>query len=174
MEQRNQQPEIENLTHQEAIEKMQELVKHNAICMFTTNVKEAPLHTRPMGTQQVDDQGIFWFLSAEDSDKNAEITEDNEVQLFYANTSNSEYMSVYGHASISRDQNEIDQIWSPIAKAWFKEGKEDPRITVIKVTPEEAYYWDTKHSKMVSMVKILASMVSGKTMDDGVEGKMTL
>ena len=27
---------------------------------------------------------------------------------------------------------------------WFTEGVRDPRITVIKVTPEDGYYWDTK------------------------------
>jgi general stress protein 26 len=132
------------------------------------------LHTRPMGTQQVDDQGNFWFFSANDSDKNSEIMEDDQVQLFYSNTSNSEFMTVYGHASISRDRNKIDEIWDVMAKAWFKDGKDDERLTLIKVTPEEAYYWDTKNNKMVSIIKILASMVSGKTMNDGIEGRIKI
>jgi general stress protein 26 len=168
------QGEVENLSQQEAIEKMQELVKHNAICLFTTQITDTPLHTRPMGTQQVDDQGNFWFFSANDSDKNSEIMEDDQVQLFYSNTSNSEFMTVYGHASISRDRNKIDEIWDVMAKAWFKDGKDDERLTLIKVTPEEAYYWDTKNNKMVSIIKILASMVSGKTMNDGIEGRIKI
>jgi len=170
----NTQGEIENLTQQEAIEKMQELVKHNNICLFTTRIYDSPLHARPMGTQQVDEDGNFWFLSGDDSDKNAEIMEDNSVQLFYSDAGKAEFMSVYGQASISRDQKKIEELWNPIAKAWFKEGKNDPRLTLIKITPEEAYYWDTKHNKMVTMIKILASMVSGKRRDDGIEGKMTL
>jgi len=170
----NNEGEVENLSHEEAIEKMQELVKHNGICLFTTQVADAPLHTRPMETQQVDDKGNFWFISGDDSDKNSEIMEDNQVQLFYSNPSASEFMSVYGNASISRDKNKISELWSPIAKAWFKDGKDDSRLTVIKVTPEEAYYWDTKSNKMVAMIKILAAMVSGKSIDDGVEGKMTI
>ena len=170
----NNQGDIENLTHEEAIQKMQELVKHNNICLFTTQITDTPLPTRPMGTQQVDDEGNFWFLSGDDSDKNSEILEDNRVQLFYSNPSAAEFMSVYGSASISRDRNKIDELWNPIAKAWFKDGKDDPRLTLIKVTPEEAYYWDTKTNKMVTMIKILAAMVSGKTMDVGVQGKMTI
>jgi len=42
---------------------------------------------------------------------------------------------------------------------------------VIKVSPEEAYYWDTKSGKMVSMLKILASAVAGKTFNEGVAGR---
>lgn len=168
------QGDIENLAQDEAIEKMQKLVNHNHVCLFTTQLTDTPLRTRPMGTQQVDDKGNFWFLSADDSDKNFELMEDNHVQLFYCNSSDAEFMSVYGTASISRDRNKIDELWSPIAKFWFKDGKDDPRLTLIKVTPEEAYYWDTKTSKMVAIIKIFAARISGKTMDIGVQGKMTI
>lgn len=62
---------------------------------------------------------------------------------------------------------------------WLREGMVSGRqkgsdISVIKVIPKGAYYWDTVHGKMVSLLKIAASVVSGKTMDDGVEGKITL
>jgi general stress protein 26 len=164
------QESIQHLDHQESIEKMKELIKHNNICLFTTQLSETPLQTRPMAVQEVDDEGTFWFFSGENSNKDMEIENDSRVQLFFANTGNSEYMSVYGHAMVSRDQQRIDQLWNPMVKAWFKGGKDDPNLTLIRVLPDEAYYWDTKNSKMVSMLKIVTSMVSGKTMDDGVEG----
>jgi general stress protein 26 len=168
------QGEIENLSQQEAIEKMRELVKHNNTCLFITQVTDTPPHARPMATQQVDEEGNFWFLSGDDSDKNSEVMEDSQVQLFYSNPAAAEFMTVSGNASISRDKNKIKELWNSIAKAWFKGGKDDPRLTLIKVTPEEAYYWDTKSNKMVALIKILAAMVSGKTMDDGIQGKMTI
>ena len=99
---------------------------------------------------------------------------DPRVQMFFSNTSNYEFLSVYGTASISRDPKKIDELWTDIAKAWFPEGKDDPRVTVIKVTPEEGFYWDTKEGKLVSMVKILASAVSGKTLEEGVEGTISV
>lgn len=165
---------IKNLTHQEAIDKFKELVKHESTCLFTTRLTEVPLTTRPMSVQKVCDQGNFWFLSPSDSDKNQEIANDPRVQLFISNTSNYEFLSLYGKATISRDREKIDEFWSDIAKAWFTEGKNDPRITVIKVTPEEGFYWDTKDGKLVSMIKILASAVSGKTLQEGVEGTISV
>ena len=165
--------EIKNLTHQEAIDKFKELVKHESTCLFTTQLTQVPLTTRPMGVQKVCDQGNFWFLSSSDSDKNAEILVDNRVQLFFVNTSDYEFLSLYGTATISRDKEKIEEFWSDIANAWF-EGKDDPRVTVIKVTPEEGFYWDTKNGKLVSMIKILASAVSGKTLQEGVEGTISV
>lgn len=165
--------QVRNLTHQEAIDKFKELVKHEATCLFTTQLTQVPLTTRPMSVQEVCDQGNFWFLSSRDSDKDAEIKIDNRVQLFFLNSSDYEFLTVYGTASISRDQQKIDELWTDIAKAWF-EDKNDPRITVIKVTPEEGFYWDTKSGKLVSMIKILASAVSGKTLQEGVEGTISV
>jgi general stress protein 26 len=165
---------IKNLAQAEAIDKFKELVKHEATCLFTTRLTQVPLTTRPMSVQKVCDQGNFWFLSAVDSDKNQEISIDPRVQLFFLNTSDYEFLTVYGKASITRDRQKIDELWTDIAKAWFPEGKNDPRVSVVKVTPEEGFYWDTKDGKLVSMIKIAASAVMGKTLEEGVEGTISV
>lgn len=164
---------FENLTDEKAVDKFKELVKHQPVCLFTTRLTEVPLTTRPMSVQKVCDQGNFWFLSAADSDKNEEIERDSRVQLFFLNTSRYEFLSVFGSASITTDRRKIDELWNDIAKAWFPEGKEDPRVTVIKVVPEEGYYWDTKDGKLVSILKIAASAITGKTLQEGVEGRVS-
>jgi general stress protein 26 len=164
--------DVKDLTKTAAVEKLQELIKDANTCMFVTNLSSLPLTARPMGTQEVDDAGNIWFLSKNTSDKNIEISDDNRVQLFYANKSGAEYLSIYGHAEILTEQQKINELWTPIAKAWFTEGKDDPSISVIKVKPADAYYWDTKDNKMISLIKIAVSAITGKTMDGGVEGKI--
>ena len=52
---------IKNLTHQEAIDKFKELVKHESTCLFTTRLTQVPLTTRPMSVQKVCDQGTSGF-----------------------------------------------------------------------------------------------------------------
>ena len=88
------------------------------------------------------------------------------------NTSESEYLTVYGTASIVDDRSKIAALWSPMAKAWFQGGKDDPDLTLIKVTPESAYYWEPKQSKMVTLFKMAASAVSGKQMEIGKQGRI--
>ncbi len=163
---------IENLSKQDAIKKITELVKASDTCMFTTSLTQLPLNARPMSSQDTDDEANIWFFSDKNSDKNNEIQKDNRVQLFYINNSGYEYLSVYGTAEISTDKQKIDKYWSTMVKAWFPEGKDDPNLTLIKVKPEDAYYWDTKNNKLVSLIKIMTSVVTGKTADDGVEGEL--
>jgi general stress protein 26 len=164
--------EVENLHHEEAIAKMQELVKHNPICLFTTNIRQEPLTARPMSAQHVDNAGNFWFLSPAESHKNEEIRHDPWVQLFFANPAAAEFLTLYGVATVSQDRKKIEELWTPLAKAWFKDGIDTPDITAICIKPEEAYYWDTKSSKMISMLKIIASAISGRTAEDGIEGRL--
>jgi hypothetical protein len=57
-------------------------------------------------------------------------------------------------------------------KVWFTEGKNDPRISVIKVEPVEGYYWDTKNNKAIGFVKRVAGAIAGKTWDDSIEGRL--
>lgn len=163
---------VENLSSQQAIEKLKELIKHNSICMFATRLDEVPLEVRPMSVAQVDDEGNMWFLSGKSTTKNHDITTDNHVQLFFANTSNQEYLTVYGVATEVLDKGKIKELWTPIAKAWFNEGVDDEDISAIRVEPEDAFYWDTRNGRMVSLIKILASAVTGKTFEEGVRGKL--
>jgi general stress protein 26 len=169
----NNSSKIEDLFEEQAIQKCQQLVKHQNTCLFSTAIHHVPQTTRPMSVQGVDEEGNFWFLSSKDSNKNAQILEDDRVQLYFQNVSDYEFMTIYGRATISRDKQKIDEYWEDIAKAWFPEGKDDPRITVIKVKPESGFYWDTKSGKVVSMLKILASAVTGKTLQEGVEGTIS-
>ncbi len=164
---------VKDLVNQKAVDKIKELVDHTQVCFFTTHLDSTPLPTRPMYTQQVDEEGTFWFFSDEESEKNFDIKDDSRVQLLYANPSKSEFLSVYGHAMVSRDRSKIEELWNPMAKAWFKGGKDDPSLSIIQVIPDEAYYWDTKHNKMVSLLKIITSIASdSRSNDDGVQGRL--
>ena len=169
------QPEknLEDLNQKDAVKKMKDLVDSAETCFFCTNLKaNEPFTTRPMAVQEVDDSGNLWFLSANDSHKNEELKTDDAVQLLFQGDPHTDFMSVFGHATISKDQDKIDDLWNPILKTWFTEGKDDPRITVIKVTPSEGYYWDSKHGKIVAFAKMAVGAVIGKTLDDSIEGKL--
>ena len=166
----------ENLTSTEAVKKLKELSESARICMFCTELTTLPNNARPMSLQECDEEGNLWFLSSADSNKNFEIADDNRVQLYFMNNGSSEYLSILGKAYIYHDKNTIEDKWSPLAKAWFEDGKNDPLVSVIRVTPDETYYWDTKAGKFVTMVSFLAAAVTGKTTDnsDGVEGSLTV
>ena len=127
-----------------------------------------------MALQEMDEEGNLWFLSANDSHKNKEIEMNPSVQLLFQGSDYSDFLTLYGTAAISEDKAKIKELWKPILKTWFTEGENDPRISVIKVDPESGYYWDTKHNMAVGLVKRIAGAIMGKTMDDSIEGTITV
>lgn len=136
-----QQPEKnhEDLQGAEAGKKIKELAEKNNSCFFCTAISNGkPVTTRPMSVRKVDETGNFWFLSANDSHKNAEIQQDDNVQLLFQGNAHSDFLSVYGKATISTNKALIKELWEPILKTWFTDGVDDPRITVIKVDTQDS------------------------------------
>jgi len=165
---------INDLTDDRAVAKMKEIAETVNTCMLCTKLASIPFHTRPMSLSKVDESGRFWFISSTESDKNMEIQQNDQVQLIFSDPSASRYMSILGEADIFTDQKTIDAAWTPVAATWFVDGKETPGLSVIIVHPTYAHYWDTKDSKMITLLKIAAAAIAGKPFDDGVEGKLTV
>lgn len=163
--------EIKNLQRVEANKKIKQMVDDADIGLLTTDLTSLPLKARPMSRQKVDDDGTIWFFSHKDSDKNHDIDKDNRVQLFYSNKGSMEYLSLYGAAEIIQDASMAKELWSAPAKIWFKD-HDDPNLTILKVIPEDGYYWDTKDGKIVSLFKMVVGAITGKEMDGSIEGKI--
>jgi general stress protein 26 len=163
----------QDLAGTDAIEKLKELVAKTWTCFFCSNIKTGiPFSTRPMAVQQVDDQGNLWFLSSNDSHKDNELQSDPFVQLLFQGSAHSDFLNIYGIATISKGKAKIKELWASDMKTWFTEGQDDPRISVIKVEPSEAYYWDNKHGDAIAYLKIKVGSIIGKTLDDSIEGKL--
>lgn len=165
----------EDLVGEEAVKKMKDLVEKANTCFFCTNITtNESFSTRPMSVQKIDKEGNLWFLSPSDSKKNEEISNDPLVQLLFQGSQYSDFITIYGEATINQDKVMIKELWQPMLKTWFTEGQDDPRITVIKIVPAESYYWDTKHAMPIVLIKRLIGAAMGKTLDDSIEGKIKL
>ncbi|HEX8313978.1 MAG TPA: pyridoxamine 5'-phosphate oxidase family protein [Flavisolibacter sp.] len=163
----------EDLQGKMARKKLQELAEKATSCFFCTGViGKQPFVTRPMTVQKVDEEGSLWFLSANDSHKNKEIAENPVVQLLFQGSSYADFLHITGMATISEDKQKIKELWNPFLKVWFTEGENDPRISIIKVDPVEGYYWDTKHNKIIVTIKRIVGAITGKTLDDSIEGSL--
>jgi len=163
----------EDLAGAEAGKRIKSIVEKAKNCFFNTRLSESgAATTRPMAVQEVEDDGTCWFLSASDSHKNAEIAADPRVQLLFQGATHSDFLTIEGTATVSRDKAKIKDLWSPVLKVWFTEGEDDPRITVIRVQPTSGYYWDTKHGETIAFAKQLIGAAIGKTLDDSIEGTL--
>ena len=162
-----------NKDKQEAAEKLNDLIKDIKTAMMTT-VDGGVLRSRPMATQEAEFNGTLWFLTGANTHKDDEIKKDNRVNISYAAPDDNSYVSVSGTAEISRNQEKIEELWSPFHKAWFPEGKEDPNIRVMKVSVEQAEYWDSSSSAFVQVTGFLKALVTGERADGGENEKINL
>ena len=163
----------ENLNNTEALKKMRKLVDDIDFCMMLTDLNTQPISAIPMSTKKVDEAGNIWFLSGKNSDHNSNISKDSKTQLLYSDKSDMEFISIYGSATIHSDKNIIHDLYSKSDDAWFDD-KNDPNITAIKFSPSEAYYWDTKQNKYISLLKIGISTITGDKADVGEKGNLSL
>ena len=161
----------ENLYNDEAKKKIKEMAESIDFTMLATGLKKTPLHMVPMSTKKVDDHGNIWFLSNKNSTHNQNIMSDNHLHLIYADKSSMQFLNVYGNATISADRKIIEELYGSADDAWF-EGKDDPNITAISVKPTEAYYWDPKNNKLITLVKIGVGAVTGNQPDTMDVGKL--
>lgn len=158
----------------DAIERIKDMIDDADSCFFCTGSGQGPSRgVRPMSVRETDDAGAIWFLSSIDSHKNQELQSNPTVKLFFQSGKHSGFLELDGHAEVSQDKARIKQLWNAMLKTWFTEGQDDPRITVIKITPRTGYYWDNKHGDAVAGVKVAVGAVIGKTLDDSIEGTLS-
>src|SRR5690242_14703878 len=99
-----------DLSGSEAGSKIKQLAEKASSCFFCTRIREGRAVTvRPMSIRKVDENGDCWFLSANDSHKNAELADDPKMQLLLQGSPHSDFLTLFGEAEISRDKNKIKE-----------------------------------------------------------------
>ena len=162
-----------DLQHTEAIKKLKSLGEDIRYCMYTT-YKDGKIESRPMTTLDIDNEGNVWFFTSRQTELGSDTDWNETVSLIYSDPKNNSYVSVSGNASIVEDEAKKEELWSFMSKAWFPGGKDDPNLVMLKVTTEEAAYWDSTSSKMVVFVSMIKAAVTGTTPDGGDHGKLNL
>lgn len=159
-------------TRTESIEKLKELIEDIDFCMLTT-IEGDRLKSRPMSTQQFEFDGDLWFFSSENTHKVDEIKNDPRVNVAYSKPDDDRYISVSGRAEVVRDRAKIEELWSPVLKAWFPDGLDDPTLCLLKVAVEEAEYWDTPSGKIVQLVGFVKALATGQEMEVGDHARIS-
>jgi general stress protein 26 len=160
----------------EAVEQLRELVDDIDIAMLITSDESTggASRGRPMSTQQVEDDGTLWFFTARNTGKVDEIRDDQHVAVSYADPKAQTYVYVTGTAHVVDDRAKAEELWNPIAKAWF-DGPDDPELVLLHVHPEQAEYWDAPHGRIAQAIALGKRIVTGDNARDlGDTGRLAL
>lgn len=164
----------QDLVGQAAVDKIKDLVSDGDSCFFCTLGLAGELHARPMAVIEVDDDGKLWFFTEVDSFKNIELDHDPRVTLFFKQSDNGGHLKLDGSATQVLDKAAIHRLWSPKLRAWFTEGEDDPRISLLRVDLTGGEYWDNRHGTAVAGIRMLFGALTGQRSDDGVHGQLRL
>lgn len=153
--------------------KLGELIKDMRIAMLTTVEHDGTLHTRPLATLKYANGDALWFFTAIDSAKVHEIEEDRRASVTYSDMDQNVYVVVAGTAEIVHDRKKAEELWSPMAKAWFPEGLDDPKLALLRVRIERAEYWDSP-GRSAYLLGVAKATLTGQRTQIGENRKLTL
>lgn len=148
-----------------------DLMKRIGFAMLVTRDGDK-LRARPMSAQTDRDANMIYMLTDVRRHKDDEIARNPNVNLSFADAGDQTYVSVTGTAAVSNDRARIRELFALGARAWW-DSAEDPNIRVLKVTPDEAEYWDSPGT-VISYVKMAAAAVTNTRPSLGDNKKVTL
>jgi general stress protein 26 len=128
------------------------------------------LRARPMAARPARTEGAIYFLTDADTPKAEEIRRNQSVCLALSDNKKQKYVSITGHAELMDDRERVKKYWSVYDKAFWSD-KNDPRIRVLRVTPESAEFWEGSGT-IVTAVKLAAAIASGERVNLGGNEKV--
>jgi general stress protein 26 len=127
--------------------------------------------TRPM-TAQVDvpeggdkDKGgeIYFFASKSESLVQSLGTSHRAVATFAA-TGHKLFAHIHGTLVRANDRAVIERLWNPIIASWYKDGKDDPDLQLVRFDTDSANIWkaETGATLKAAAMKALFNVDPGK------------
>jgi general stress protein 26 len=150
------------MNHDAEIKKFSALIKDVKFAMLTSVDSNGKMHSCPMTTQQTEFDGSLWFFISKKGHKMADMLAEPSVNLSYSKPDDQVYVSVTGTAELVEDREKAEELWSPMYKAWFKDGLEDPDLGLLKVDVEKAEYWDAPGGGVAQLIGFAKAMLTGQ------------
>lgn len=126
-------------------------------------------HTRPMTAQFEEERGPVWFFTSVENHLVQQLAAGNGERATFAFSAKGHdlFASVQGTLHVDKDRAVIDRLWNPFIAAWYEGGKDDPKLTLLRLDAEHAEIW-LNGSSIVAGVKLLLGIDPKKSYRDKV------
>ncbi|SEL52445.1 General stress protein 26 [Pseudoxanthomonas sp. GM95] len=112
-------------------------------------------HTRPMTAMiEGDAGGPIWFFTATDNAMVQQLAQGHRAIAAFAAKDHALFASVRGSLHRDDDRAVIDRLWNPFIAAWYEGGKDDPKLALLRLDPEQAEIW-LNGSSLLAGLKLL-------------------
>lgn len=110
-------------------------------------------HARPMTAMVERNSGPIWFFVGKPNAVADNLSKSNRAIAAFSSKGHDLFASIHGKLSVDQDRAVIDRLWNPFIAAWF-EGKDDPKLVLLRLDPEHAEVW-LNESNIMAGVKML-------------------
>lgn len=173
------QEEGRQLSTDEKLKQLYELIDGIEVAMMTTKRADGSLVSRPMQTQARRAGTDLWFMTSLETGKIEEVEDEPQVNLGYYKDRTREYVSVSGRARVVRDRARIHELYQPDWKAWLGDeggerngGPDDPRIALIEVVADSAYYLKSNKPQLLQLFSVAKAIATGEPPNAGDAGEL--
>ncbi len=165
-------PQPDGPTPEEAVAKVRELLGDHHLTMLTTRDASGALVSRPMGVQDVEFDGDLWFFTTLSSAKVAHIRAGSPVNAAFAGSSS--WLSLSGTGEVVVDAAKAEELWNPVAEAWFPDGPTTPDLCLVRLHADTAEYWDSPGGRLATAISLVKAKVTGRPYDGGENATVEL
>ena len=127
--------------------------------------------TRPMTAQvdvpeggDKDDGGPIYFFASRTEHLVAAMGQSHSAVATFASKGHDLFAHVHGKLVLDQDRAVIDRLWNPIIASWYKDGKDDPDLALIRFDTDSANLWkaETGSTLKAAALKALFDIDPGK------------
>jgi general stress protein 26 len=124
-------------------------------------------HARPMTAQVEEHHAPIWFFTSIDNGLVRLLPQGDRAIAAFASKGHDLFATIHGRLSVDTDRATIDRLWNRYVAAWFEGGKDDPKLTLLRLDPEGAEIWADASSVMAG-VKLLLGIDPRKSYKEKV------
>ena len=129
------------------------------------------LRARPMTVVQKGYEGELWFLTLRSAEKVFETMREQRVCVSFANTDDNSFVSLSGVATLSHDQERIDELWSKGVDLWFPKEQESDQVALLKIEVHKGETWTVKEGGLKKIYEVAKASVTGSRPNIGQNEK---
>ncbi len=113
---------------------------------------------RPMAASVDGEISPIWFFTSTSTDLHNALNAGPKTGIMtFSSKGNDIWASASGTLTIDNDRAMIDKLWNPYVAAWYEQGKDDPKLTLIRYDATDAEVWENGSSIVAGIKALLGS-----------------
>jgi general stress protein 26 len=133
------------------------------------------IESRPMTAMLADkeDHGPVWFFTAKDTELVRHLGGGaKEASFHFVSKGHDVWATVSGMIQPDMDRAMIDRLWNPFVAAWYDQGKDDPKLALLRMDLNHAKIWREGNSLAAGFLALLGRDPKKDYQDNVTEGPL--